>query len=124
MKSRKTAIAISLLIIALGIAWLANVMQGDSRIDWFWPTGLGVSGILLLTVAKLDRFNFIVGVCLIVCSVLSILRQFNKLDKNIEVPVLFITVGVLLLLAHMLKIPASNEDPTALTDPTKTDLPK
>jgi hypothetical protein len=123
MKSRKTAIAISLLIIALGIAWLVNVMQRNSRIDWFWPTGLGVSGLLLLTVARLDRFNFIVGVCLIVCSVLSVLRQQGVLTVNIEVPVLFITVGVLLLLAHMLKIPPADE-PDPLADLTKTEPPK
>lgn len=124
MNSRKTVIAISLLIIALGIAWLVNVVQRNSRIDWFWPTGLGVSGILLLTVAKLDRFNFIVGVCLIVCSVLSVLRQQGVLTVNIEVPVLFITVGILLLLAHMLKIPAGEPEPDPLAQLSKNDPPK
>jgi hypothetical protein len=124
MQGRKTAIAISLLIIALGIAWLVNVMQGSRRIDWFWPTGLGVSGILLLTIAKLDRFNFIVGVSLIVCSVLSVLRQKGMLEVNVEAPVLFTTVGLLLLLAHMLKLPDAKDDGDASKDPGNPGLPK
>lgn len=108
MKSNKTAIAISLLIIALGFSWLlAKLNVIPSGVDWFWVTGLGVSGLLLLTVAGIDRFNFVVGVSLIVCSFLSALRQLKKLTGDLEAPILFTTVGVLLLLAHLLKLPAN-----------------
>ncbi len=109
MKTRKSAIAISLLIIALGVAWLLNVTKVIPGVDWVWVMGLGVSGILLLAFAQLDRFNFVVGVSLIVSSVLSVLRQTGKLVVNIEAPVLFITVGILLFLSQLLPIPPVEE---------------
>jgi len=114
VKSRKPAIAIAFLIIALGIAWLLNAMRIAPDLDWIWIIGLGVAGILLLTVTRLDRFNFVAGLSLIVSSVLAALRQSGKLTVNIEAPVLFITVGILLFLAQLLPLPsasASSEKP-------------
>ena len=110
MKSRKPAIAISFLIIALGVAWLLNAMRIAPNLDWIWIIGLGVSGILLLTVTRLDRFNFIAGVSLIVSSVLAALRQSGRLTINIEAPVLFITVGILLFLAQLLPLASSSSE--------------
>ncbi len=125
MQGRKTAIAISLLIIALGLAWLLNELQVISGIDWFWVTALGVSGLLLLTLGGLDRFNFIVGITLIVCSVLSVLRQGKVITTDLEPPILFTTVGLLLLLAHLLKLPTGKSAPVPAPEPTApTDLPK
>ena len=109
MKTRKSAIAISLLIVALGVAWLLNVMKVIAGVDWVWVMGLGVSGILLLAFAKLDRFNFVVGASLIVSSILALLRQTGKLVVNIEAPVLFITVGILLFLSQLLPIAAADD---------------
>ncbi|MEO6784681.1 MAG: hypothetical protein ABI318_01005 [Chthoniobacteraceae bacterium] len=111
MKSRKPAIAISLLIVALGVAWLLNAKGVMPELDWIWIIGLGVSGILLLTVTRLDRFNFVAGLSLIVSSVLAALRQSKKIDVNIEAPVLFITIGVLLLLAQLLPLPPAGGEP-------------
>ena len=116
MKSRKPAIAISFLIIALGVAWLLNAMRIAPNLDWIWIIGLGVSGILLLTVTRLDRFNFIAGVSLIVSSVLAALRQSGKLTINIEAPVLFITVGILLFLAQLLPLRSPSSDAAKPTD--------
>ena len=110
MKSRKPAIAISLLIIALGVAWLLNAMRIAPDLDWIWIIGLGVSGILLLSVTRLDRFNFIAGVSLIVSSVLAALRQSGKITINIEAPVLFITVGILLFVAQLLPLPSKSSE--------------
>jgi hypothetical protein len=110
VKSRKPAIAISLLIIALGVAWLLNAMRIAPNLDWIWIIGLGVSGILLLAVTRLDRFNFIAGVSLIVSSVLAALRQSGKITINIEAPVLFITVGILLFVAQLLPLAPSSTD--------------
>ena len=110
MKSRKPALAISFLIVALGVAWLLNAMRIAPNLDWIWIIGLGVSGILLLTVTRLDRFNFITGITLIVSSVLAALRQSGRLTINIEAPVLFITVGILLFVAQLLPLaPTSSE---------------
>ena len=111
MNSRKPAIAISFLIVAVGIAWLLNAMHIVPNLDWVWIIGLGVSGILLLTVTRLDRFNFVAGLSLIVSSVLAALRQSGTITVNIEAPVLFITVGILLLLAQLLPLPSTRDDP-------------
>jgi hypothetical protein len=122
MRSRKAAIAISLLIVALGVAWLLNAMRVAPQLDWIWIIGLGVSGILLLTVTRLDRFNFVTGLSLIVSSVLAVLRQSGKLTVNVEAPVLFITLGTLLLLAQLLPLPPSttpDEKPPTGTEPPK-----
>jgi hypothetical protein len=46
VKTSKPAIAISLLIIGLGIGWLLNTMRVfGGQIDWIWVSGLGLSGI-------------------------------------------------------------------------------
>ena len=109
MKTSKPAIAIALLIIALGVGALLNTMKVIHGVDWIWVSGLGVSGILLLALARLDRFNFVVGTTLIISSILSLLRQTEVLTVNIEAPVLFICVGVLLLFAHLLRLPSAAE---------------
>jgi hypothetical protein len=122
MNSRKPAIAISFLIVALGVAWLLNAKGVMPQLDWVWIIGLGVSGILLLTVTRLDRFNFVAGLSLIVSSVLAALRQGGTITVNIEAPVLFITVGILLLLAQLLPLPSSStpaEKPPARDEPPK-----
>lgn len=95
---------------ALGIGWLLNTMKVfGGQIDWIWVSGLGISGILLLSLAKLDRFNFVVGTSLILCSILALLRQTGVITVNIEAPILFISVGLLLLLAHLFRIPGAAE---------------
>ena len=109
MKTSKPAIAISLLIIALGVGALLNTMKVIHGVDWIWVSGLGVSGILLLALARLDRFNFVVGTTLIIASILSLLRQTQVLSVNIEAPVLFICIGVLLLFSHLLRLPSAAE---------------
>jgi len=121
MKSRKPAIAISLLIVALGVAWLLNAMRVAPQLDWIWIIGLGVSGILLLTITRMDRFTFVAGLSLIVSSVLAVLRQSKKLEANVEAPVLFITIGILLLLAQLLPLPAQPpaEKPPGADEPPK-----
>lgn len=126
MKTSKPAIAISLLIIGLGVAWLLNTMHVIPGVDWIWVAGLGVSGILLLTLARLDRFNFVVGTSLIVCSILAVLRFTKQIDVNLEAPILFICVGVLLLLSHMLRLPSAAEiaeSPGKATDATPPSAP-
>jgi len=122
MNSRKPAIAISFLIVALGVAWLLNAKGVMPELDWVWIIGLGVSGILLLTVTRLDRFNFVAGLSLIVSSVLAALRQSGTITVNIEAPVLFITIGILLLLAQLLPLPSSSTP--AEKPPTRDEPPK
>lgn len=114
MKTKKSAISISFLVIALGVAWLLNEMGVIPGVDMIWPTCLGVSGILMLAFSPFDRFTFVVGTSLIVCSVLSVLRQTEALSVKLEAPVLFITVGILSLLSQVLPIPATPKDEPTL----------
>ena len=122
MKTSKSAIAISLLIIALGIGWLLNKLQvfGGGQIDWIWVSALGISGLLLLTLAKLDRFNFVVGTSLILCSILAVLRYLKVVEIDIEAPILFTSVGILLLLAHILRLPGAPAQTTPPSDTPQT----
>lgn len=121
MKTSKSAIAISLLIIALGIGWLLNKLQVfGGQIDWIWVSALGVSGVLLLTLSKLDRFNFVVGVSFILCAILAVLKYLGVVQIDLVAPILFTSVGVLLLLAHLFRIPGAsgqNDQPTPPSDP-------
>jgi hypothetical protein len=112
VKTSKPAIAISLLIIGLGVGWLLNTLKVfGGQIDWVWVSALGISGLLLLVLAKLDRFNFVVGTSLVICSILSLLRYMEKLSINLEAPILFISVGLLLLLSHVFRLPSASELP-------------
>lgn len=121
MKTSKSAIAISLLIIALGIGWLLNKLQVfGGQIDWIWVSALGISGLLLLTLAKLDRFNFVVGTSLILCSILAVLRYLKVVEIDIEAPILFISVGLLLLLAHIFRLPGAATPPASSNDISNT----
>jgi hypothetical protein len=116
VKTNKAAIAISLLIVALGVAWLVNKLNITPGYDWFWTTALLVSGLLLLTIAGIDRFNFVVGVSLIVCAVLSALKQWGKITDDLVPPILFTTIGVLLFLAQVFRLP-KNRDVTPASEP-------
>ena len=108
----------------LGIGWLLNTMKVfGGQIDWIWVSGLGLSGILLLSLAKLDRFNFVVGTSLIICSILALLRQTKVIEINIEAPILFISVGLLLLLAHLFRLPSAAERAAAETQVSNTPTP-
>lgn len=121
MKTSKSAIAISLLIIALGIGWLLNKLQVfGGQIDWIWVSALGISGLLLLTLAKLDRFNFVVGTSLVLCSILAVLRYLKVVEIDIEAPILFTSVGLLLLLAHILRLPGASSPPASSNDISNT----
>ena len=102
----RTAIVIPLLIIALGVGWLLNAMEYLPKVDWIWTLGLGAVGVVTLAVGKrLTRDRFVVGVWLVVASVLSVLRQREKLEFKYELPILVILIGVLLLIAHFIGLP-------------------
>jgi hypothetical protein len=97
-------VLVSVLVIALGTAWLLNTLNFIPGVDWLWTGGLGIAGILVLAINGINRFTFVIGPFLLITSVFSILRQTGRLRPNIEVPVLFIVFGVLLLLAMLLPL--------------------
>ncbi len=96
--------AVPILVIALGVAWLLNVKNILPSVNWIWTVGLAVSGIVFLVIDKLNKFNFVVGLFLMISSVFSILRQTGIITPNVEVPSLFITLGILMLMVQILKI--------------------
>ncbi len=104
MSSKKTTILLAVLVIALGIAWLLNALAVIPGVDWLWPGGLGVAGILIMVANGINKFTFVTGAFLMVSSVFSVLRQLGKVRGNIEMPVLFIIFGMLLLLSLVLPL--------------------
>jgi hypothetical protein len=105
MNESKSMVAIAVLVIALGVAWLLNTLNVIPGIDWIWTGGLGIAGILVLMMSGIDTVSVVVGPFLLVTSVLSVLRQTGRLRFDIEMPILAIVFGVLFLFAVILPLP-------------------
>ena len=99
------SVVISLLIIAIGVAWLLNTLHVIAGVDWIWTISLAAVGLLTLAWGKLNKFTFIMGVFLIVGSIFSVLRQTGVLRVEVEIPILVILFGFLFLIAQLPMIP-------------------
>lgn len=102
MKTNKTPIIISVLVIAMGIAWLLNTLHVIESVDWIWTLGIAISGILVIVLGERNKLTMVVGPFLIISSIFSVLRQTGKIRVDIELPILFIVLGVLLLISHLI----------------------
>jgi len=100
----KKPIAVSCLIITLGVGWLLTSQSIMPGVDWVWVLGLGVAGVLVLAMGGIDKVTVVVGPFLIIATFLSILRQTDRLSVETEVPILVITVGVLTLVSTFLPL--------------------
>jgi hypothetical protein len=109
MQGKMQSIAISLLVIATGAAWLMNTMDLLPGVNWVWVVGLAIAGLLMLALGGLNRLTIVVGPFLIAASVLSLMRQRGIIDIDQEVPILVITVGALLLIATLSNLPRAGE---------------
>ena len=98
-------VVVSLLIIAVGVAWLLNTLHVIAGVDWIWTVSLAAAGVLTLAWGRLNKMNFLVGVFLLIASVFSVLRQTGKISVDVEVPVMVITFGLLFLIAQLPIIP-------------------
>lgn len=99
-------IALSLLIMAIGIGWLLTTQGVMTGVDWVWTFGLGVIGVAVFLVSGgIDKVSLLLGPLFLISSVLSILRQTGRLDVNTEMPILVILVGVLLLIVQSPAVP-------------------
>ena len=112
MKTSKTPVIISVLVIALGTAWLLNTLHVIESVDWIWTLGLAVAGILVIALGERSKLTFVIGPFLVISSIFSVLRQTGRLRVDLELPILFIVLGVLLLLAQIVpgNKPASSEE--------------
>jgi hypothetical protein len=102
----KGRIALSLLIIALGVGWLLTAQGFLPGINWIWTLCLGISGVVTFVMCGgIDKVSIVVGPFFLASSVLSVLRQSGQLSENTEMPIIVILVGVLLLLAQLPLVP-------------------
>ncbi len=116
-KPKKSALAVPVIIIIVGLGWLLNAMTVIPDINWVWTLGLAAVGLLTLVLDGLNRVSVVVGPFFLAAACFSVLRQTGTMTENIEVPCLVIVFGVLLLISYLVKLPA----PTwILEDPRKS----
>ncbi|MCP3903527.1 MAG: hypothetical protein GY715_07805 [Planctomycetes bacterium] len=106
MTKRKSSVVVPAIMIAVGTGWLLTNHDVIPGVNWIWVLGLAIAGILTLAIGGLDKATVVVGPFLIICTVLSILRQTQRISVDTEVPALVIVAGALMLVAHMLPLPA------------------
>ena len=116
MQASKKSLAIPILIMAIGAAWLLNTIGVIPGVDWIWTVGLGTLGILILAFGGWNKVSVVVGAFLLIASVFSVARQTGRLNPQIEVPSLVIVFGVLLLFVQLSNLPM----PEALKEEKKT----
>jgi len=101
----KSSVVASLLVIALGIAWLLNARGVLPGVNWIWSGGLGFAGLMVLALGGVNKLTVVVGPWLMLASIMSVLRQTGRLHINHEVPVLVIVLGALMLLSNLMPVP-------------------
>jgi hypothetical protein len=104
--NNKLPLVISILIIVVGVGWLLTAQGFGPGINWVWTLGLAVIGILTLVVSRgIDKISVVVGPFFLLSSLLSVLRQTGRLNPEIELPVLVISLGALSLVAQLPAVP-------------------
>ncbi|MEX2114580.1 MAG: hypothetical protein WD845_15405 [Pirellulales bacterium] len=105
MKPDKKTLVPPILMITVGAGWLLTTLGIEPEIDWIWTLTLAVAGVMTFAVGGLDKVTMVVGPFFIVASCLSVLRQTDRLQPNVEVPVIVIVAGLLLLIARSPAVP-------------------
>jgi hypothetical protein len=111
---RKTLI-LPILLIGVGVGWLLTTLNITPGVNWAWTLSLSAVGVVAFIV-DFDKMTFVAGSFFIVAGLLSLLRQTDRIDIDVEVPILVIVAGVLLLLARHPAIPI----PKWVHDPPKS----
>lgn len=105
MKATVHSIAVSIIVIAVGCAWLLNTLEVLPGVNWIWTGGLGLAGLLILALGGLNKVTAVTGPFLILTSIFSVLRQTGRIDIDQEVPILVIALGLLMLVSQLLPLP-------------------
>jgi len=105
MKANKKTLIIPILLITVGIGWLLTNLGVAPRINWVWTLGLAMIGLLTFAIGGFDKVTVVIGPLFIIASCLSILRQTNRLNLDIEIPILVTISGILLLISQAAKVP-------------------
>lgn len=118
MPLNRKSLVVPWLLIAVGTGWLLTALKVGPGIDWVWTLGLAVVGVLAFAINGLDKVSVVTGPFFIAASLLSILRQTNRLRLDVEVPILVILSGILLLIARRPTIPVPD---WLIREPLKTE---
>ncbi len=110
-------IAIPIVVIAVGIGWLLTVHGVLPGVNWIWVIILGVAGLLVPALGGIDKGTMVVGPFLLLATILSLLRQTDRLSIDTEVPLLVIGFGASLLVVQLSPLPP----PKWLYDPPSDD---
>jgi hypothetical protein len=94
------------LLIALGTGWLLSSLGYVPQIRWLWVLALAAIGVMVFVVSGFNKVSVVIGPFFLVASLLSILRQSDRLSFDVEVPAFVILSGVLLLIASRPAVPA------------------
>lgn len=104
-KSDKRTLLMPLLLIVVGVGWLLTTLGIAPAINWIWTLGLAAAGLVPFALHGIDKLTVSVGPFFIVASLLSVLRQSNRLSIDHELPILVILAGILLLIVRSPAIP-------------------
>ncbi|HEY1598880.1 MAG TPA: hypothetical protein VGG64_04715 [Pirellulales bacterium] len=105
MHPNKLGLIVPILLITLGAGWLLTTVGVAPGIDWVWTLGLAIVGVLTFVIGGFDKVTVVLGPFFIIASLLSVLRQTDRLVVDTEVPVLVIVAGILLLVARLPVVP-------------------
>lgn len=106
MKPDKKTLLLPILLITIGIGWLLSTLGIAPKIDWIWTLGLAATGVLAFAIGGFDKATIVIGPFFLAASLLSVLRQTERITLDLEFPILVIFVGILLLIARMPFIPS------------------
>jgi hypothetical protein len=105
MASPRQSLLLPILLVIVGVGWLLTSLGVLPGIDWVWTSSLAAVGILPFVLSGIDKVTVVIGPFFLAASLLSVLRQSDRLPLNIEMPVLVILLGALLMVARMRAIP-------------------
>jgi len=105
METSKQPIIGAILLIILGSGWLLNNLDLIPGVNWIWILALGVLGIITIAFGGINKLTVIGGPFLMIASVLSMLRQTDRMELDHEIPILMIVLGLLSLVSFVSPIP-------------------
>ncbi len=111
-ETTRKLMAIPIIIIVLGLAWLMMAAHWGEDIDWVQAAALALVALVSWLLSGIDKVTVVVIPWFLLASVCSLLHDTGTLDINLIVPVLTVAFGCLVLLALLLKVPR----PTFMTD--------
>lgn len=106
----KWGIIMGIVVVGLGTAWLLDALNALPNIDWLLTISLFLVGALVLMFGGINRLSLIVGPFFLVAGLTSLARQMGILHRELEMPVLVISLGALLLIMNLLPVPPLSVD--------------